>query len=72
MKALYRHFLIKQNNDLIVVELNLDGMDYTLKALNGGDEAIEALEKAIAETGDNPNRWVVPFYKNLFPELHQL
>lgn len=70
MKVLYRHFLIKQNNDLIVVELNLDGMDYTLKALNGGNEAIEALEKAIAETGDNPNRWIVPFYKNLFPELH--
>ena len=69
MKALYRHFMIKQKNETIIVELNVDGMDYAIKALSGGDEAIEIMEKAILESGENPNRWIITFYKNLFPEL---
>ena len=69
MKVLYRHFMIKQGDEIIIVELNLDGMDYAIKALSGNNEAIEAMENAILEVGDNPNRWVIPFYRNLFPEL---
>ncbi len=68
LKLIYRHFLIKQNNQLIVVELNLDGMDYAIKALSGKDDAINAMNNAIEKFGDNPNRWIIPFYKNLFPE----
>lgn len=67
MKALYRHFMIKQGSERMVVELNLDGLDYTFKALSGGSDTIEAMEKAIKEIGDNPNRWIIPFYKNLIP-----
>ncbi len=70
MKLIYRHFMIKQKHINIVVELNLDGMDYTIKALAGKIDAIEAMDKAILDVGDNPNSWVIPFYKNLFPELH--
>jgi hypothetical protein len=43
-------------------------MDYANKALSGNNEAIEAMEQAILEAGDNPNRWIIPFYRNLFPE----
>jgi type IV secretion system protein VirB4 len=70
MKTLYRHFMIKQGLKIIIAELNLDGMDYAIKALDGKKDAIQAMEKAIAQVGDNPNRWVIQFYKNLFPELH--
>ncbi len=70
MKLIYRHFMIKQRHINIVVELNLDGMDYAIKALSGKNDAIEAMDKAILNVGDNPNSWIVPFYKNLFPELH--
>jgi type IV secretion system protein VirB4 len=70
MSTMYRHFMIKQGPDNIVVELNLDGMDYAVKALNGKQDAIDAMDKAILKIGDNPNRWVIPFYKNLFPELN--
>jgi type IV secretion system protein VirB4 len=71
MKLIYRHFMIKQNNELIIVELNLDGMDYAIKALGGKSDAVKAMDKAIAEFSDNPNRWIIPFYKNLFPELYK-
>ena len=70
LKLIYRHFLIKQNNELVIVELNLDGMDYAIKALSGKQDAINAMDKAIAKYGENPNRWIVPFYKNLFPSNH--
>ena len=70
MKLIYRHFMIKQKRINIVVELNLDGLDYTIKALSGKADAISAMDKAIAEVGDNPNSWIIPFYKNLFPEMH--
>lgn len=70
MKALYRHFMIKQKNESIIAELNVDGMDYAIKALSGDEEAIEIMERAILEVGDNPNRWIIPFYRNLFPELN--
>lgn len=70
MKLIYRHFMIKQNLMNIVVELNLDGMDYAIKALSGKRDAIEIMEEAIAEKGDNPNSWIISFYKKLFPDLH--
>jgi type IV secretion system protein VirB4 len=67
LKTMYRNVMIKQGKHSIVVELNLDGMDYVIKALSGRQDAIDAMNKAIETTGDNPNRWIVPFYKNLFP-----
>ena len=70
MKLIYRNFMIKHWEERIVVELNLDGMDYTIKALAGKQDAIEAMEQAIASNGDNPNSWIISFYKNLFPQLH--
>ncbi len=69
MKALYRHFMIQQNGTNIIAELNLDGIDYALKTLEGGKEAIESYLKAVDEAGDNSNRWIIPYYKNLFPEV---
>jgi type IV secretion system protein VirB4 len=69
MKILYRHFMIKQKRYQIIAELNLDGMEYAIKALTGNKDALEAMDKAILEVGENPNRWIIPFYKNLFPEF---
>ncbi len=64
MKALYRHFMVKQQDESIVLELNLDGLDNALKALYGNKEALEAMEKAIKTVGDNPNRWIANFYNH--------
>lgn len=69
MKPLYRHFMIKQNNSTFIAELNLDGIDYTIKTLIGHKDAQNAMDKAILEVGDNPNRWIIPYYRNLFPEV---
>ena len=70
MKLLYRHFMIKQSQDTNIVELNLDGLDFIIKTLTGGKEAINAMDAAIAKLGDNPNRWIVPYYKMLLPDLY--
>lgn len=67
MKTINRHFMIKQKLERTIVELNLDGLDYASKVLRGQEDALEAMEKAILEHGENPNIWIVPFYKNLFP-----
>ncbi len=67
MKTINRHFMIKQKSTRTIVELNLDGLDYAIKALAGQEDALDAMEKAIKEHGENPNIWIVPFYKNLFP-----
>ena len=69
MKALYRNFMIKQNNSTFIVELNLDGIDYAIKTLAGNKDSQDAMDKAILEIGDNPNRWIIPYYRNLFPEV---
>lgn len=70
MKLLYRHFMIKQGDTTTIVELNLDGLDFIIKTLNGGKDAIAAMNAAIAKFGDNPNRWIVPYYKILLPDLY--
>lgn len=70
MKFIYRHIMFKQGKEEIVAELNLDGLDYTIQTLQGKNNAIEAMNKAIEETGDNPNRWIIPYYKYLLPELN--
>ena len=67
MKVINRNFMIKQKLERTIVELNLDGMDYAIKALEGQQDAIAAMDKAISEHGENPNIWIVPFYTNLFP-----
>lgn len=67
MKAINRNFMIKQKNQRVIVELNLDGIDYAIAAFEGNKDAVQAMEKAIAEHGDNANLWIIPFYKNLFP-----
>jgi len=69
IKLLYRNFMIKQGHRCIVVELNLDGLDYVIRTLEGKKNAVEAMEQAIKTNGENPNSWIIPFYKNLFPEL---
>lgn len=70
MKIIHRNFVIKQKSEKVMVELNLDGLDYTIATLSGGKSAVEAMDKAISENGDNPNVWIMPFYKNLFPQWH--
>lgn len=67
MKIIHRNFMIKQTNLNLIVELNLDGLDYAIAALNGEQFAIDAMNKAINEAGSNPNIWIIPFYKYLFP-----
>lgn len=71
MKIIHRNFMIKQKALNMIVELNLDGLVYAIAALEGENGAVQAMEMAIAENGDNPNVWVVPFYNYLFPQLQQ-
>lgn len=71
MKTLHRNFMIKHKTFNMIVELNLDGLDFAIAALNGEQFAIDAMEKAIKEYGENPNVWIVPFYQYLFPNTKE-
>ena len=69
MKLIYRHIMFKQENEEIVAELNLDGLDFSIQTLLGKQNAKEAMKQAISETGENPNRWIIPYYKKLTVEI---
>lgn len=65
MKILYRNFMVLQNNESTICELNLDGIDYATEALAGTDKATAAMNHAIAKTSDKVADWLHPFYEKV-------
>ncbi|MFN7039189.1 MAG: hypothetical protein ACK4OM_06475 [Alphaproteobacteria bacterium] len=63
LKYINRHFLLKQNKDTIIAELNLSGLDETLSILTGEKKYKDALINAKKEKGDNPESWLPMFYE---------
>jgi type IV secretion system protein VirB4 len=60
-----RQFLIKQNGNSVVAELNLRGFDNELAVLSANTATAKVVEKLAAEKGDNPDNWLPEFYKVL-------
>ncbi|CAN7621536.1 VirB4 family type IV secretion/conjugal transfer ATPase [Phenylobacterium sp. LjRoot219] len=56
-----RRFLVKQGQNSVVVELNLDGLDDQLAVLSGRTETVELLDRLRARHGDDPAAWMPAF-----------
>jgi type IV secretion system protein VirB4 len=56
-----RRFLVKQGNDSVVVELDLNGLDDELAVLSGRQGTVALLDELRAEHGDDPDRWLPHF-----------
>ena len=62
-----RRFLVKQNHDSVVVELDLAGLDDALAVLSGRTETIAVMTRAIAEAGPDPDDWLPAFHRGRRP-----
>ncbi|MBF9235608.1 VirB4 family type IV secretion/conjugal transfer ATPase [Microvirga alba] len=63
MSSDLRQFLIKQNRNSIVVELNLRGMDDEIALLSTREETYRLVEEIIAEHGSDPAVWCPIFHE---------
>lgn len=54
-------FLIKQNHNSVVAQLNLEGFDFELDVLSGRAKTIQLVEHLISEVGDDPAVWLPLF-----------
>lgn len=57
-----RRFLIKQGQNSVVAELDLRGFDDELAVLSGNTATSLLVERIVAETGDDPARWLPEFH----------
>lgn len=58
-----RQFLIKQNGNSVVAELNLRGFDDELAVLSGNTATAKLVEEIIEHSGDNPAVWLPEFHR---------
>jgi type IV secretion system protein VirB4 len=58
-----RRFLVKQNHESIVVELDLAGLDDELAILSGRSSTVAILDDVRAEFGDDPEVWMPIFHR---------
>lgn len=58
-----RQFLIKQNGNSVVAELNLRGFDDELAVLSGNTATARLVEQVINSFGDNPDVWLPEFHR---------
>lgn len=58
-----RRFLVKQNHESIVVELDLAGLDDELAILSGRSSTVAILDEVRAEFGDDPQVWIPIFHR---------
>jgi type IV secretion system protein VirB4 len=58
-----RRFLVKQNHESIVVELDLAGLDDELAILSGRSSTVAILDDVRAEFGDDPQVWMPIFHR---------
>ncbi|RYE98693.1 MAG: transporter, partial [Oxalobacteraceae bacterium] len=62
-----RKFLVKQQHDSVVVELDLSGMDDELAVLSGRAETTAIAMEVMAEYGRDPAVWLPIFHKRRRP-----
>lgn len=62
-----RRFLLKQGNTSVACELDLTGLEDLIAVLSGRASTVRLLERIIAETGDDPDRWF-PVFKRRWRE----
>ena len=60
-----RMFLIKQGHQSVVAKLDLAGFDDELNVLSGTTDNAELLTKIRETTGDNPDKWLPHFYRQV-------
>ena len=60
-----RHFLLKQNDDVVVAFLNLATLKDKIAVLSARPETLLFMEEAIKECGFLPKDWMPTFYKKL-------
>ncbi|AIL64864.1 Type IV secretion system protein virB4 [Rickettsiales bacterium Ac37b] len=65
MKAINRHFLLKQGPYAIVAELNLTGLDNIIAVLSGNEKMVKIADDIIIEQGDDVDKWLPVFYKQV-------
>ena len=65
MKLIYRHFMILQDEDYTICEINLDGIDYAIAVLSGKEPAIKIMNEVIAASSEDPSDWLHPFYQKV-------
>lgn len=58
-----RQFVVKQNHDSVVVQLDLSGLDDEIAVLSARAETLPLMEEAISVAGDNPQSWLPVFHK---------
>lgn len=63
MGAGQRRFLVKQDLNSVIVELNLGGLDDALAVLSGRTETVALLDQVRVEHGDAPAQWLEPFHQ---------
>jgi type IV secretion system protein VirB4 len=56
-----RCFLIKRGVNSVVVKLDLGGMDEEITVLSGSAETVQIMNRAIKESGNNPDDWLPHF-----------
>lgn len=62
LSAESRRFLIKQNGQSVVAELDLGGLDDALAVLSGRTETVELLDRIRMATGDDPAAFLPRFH----------
>jgi type IV secretion system protein VirB4 len=62
LSAESRRFLVKQNGQSVVAELDLGSMNEALAVLSGRTETVELLDRIRAEVGDNPEAFLPRFH----------
>ncbi|MFV9875780.1 MAG: hypothetical protein AB8U25_03265 [Rickettsiales endosymbiont of Dermacentor nuttalli] len=65
MKAINRHFLLKQGPYAIIAELNLTGLDNIISILSGSEKVIKVADEIITEYGDDLDKWLPKLYKKV-------
>ena len=66
-----RMFLVKQGRHSVVCQLDLRGFDAELAVISGRAEAIERMNRLIAEMGPEPERWLRHFTLPFAEEEHR-
>jgi type IV secretion system protein VirB4 len=60
-----RRFLVKQNHQSVVCELDLKGFDEELAVISGRRAAVDALGELIRRYGRDPDIWLPHFYREV-------
>lgn len=56
------HFLVKQGDDDIVLELNLSGLDKVLSILSASPDDVARMREVIKREGSDPSDWLPEYY----------